>query len=64
MMPFSFSVSWKVVFTLTLSNTTSTATPARRFCSCSEMPSFSKVLISSGSASSRLLSVGFFLGAL
>src|SRR5690349_25039867 len=43
MMPNSASLSLKVVATETLSKTASTATPVRRFCSSSVMPSFSKV---------------------
>ena len=61
--PFSFNVSWKVVFTDTESITTSTATPASLFCSSNEIPSFSKVFKSSGSTSSRLANSGFFFGA-
>ncbi len=41
MMPCSASLSLKVVATETLSKTASTATPARRSCSASGMPSFS-----------------------
>ena len=63
MMPFFSSSDRNVVATETLSNTASTAilTPERRFCSSSEMPSFSYVRSSSGSTSSRLVtSTGFF----
>ncbi len=63
MMPVSASLARKVVPTDTESNTASTATPDRTFCSSSGMPSLSKVLRSSGSTSSRLLSTGFFFGA-
>ena len=63
MMPSSASFSRKVVATETLSNTASTATPASSFCSSSGIPSFSNVARTSGSTSSRLLSVGFFFGA-
>ena len=49
MIPFSASVSLKVVATETESITISTATPVRRFCSSIEIPSFSKVFNSSGS---------------
>ena len=38
-------------------------TTVNRFCSSSEMPSFSNVARSSGSTSSRLFSCGFFFGA-
>ena len=41
MTPSSASFSLKVVATETLSKTASTATPARRCCSTSGMPSFS-----------------------
>ena len=41
MMPCFSSSALKVVATETLSKTASTATPASRFCSASEMPSFS-----------------------
>jgi putative salt-induced outer membrane protein YdiY len=61
MMPFSASVFLKVVATDTLSNTASTATPARIARSWSGMPSFSYVASSSGSTSSRFASFG--LGA-
>jgi hypothetical protein len=40
-MPCFSSSSLNVVATDTLSKTASTATPERRFCSASEMPSFS-----------------------
>ena len=60
-MPRLANSSLKVVATETLSKTASTATPASRFCSCSGMPSFSKVSRSSLSTSSRLLYLG--LGA-
>ncbi len=63
MMPSSASLSRNVVATETLSKTASTATPVRRFCSSSEMPSFSKVRRSSGSTSSRLVSFFFCFGA-
>jgi hypothetical protein len=52
-----------VVATETESNTASTATPDRRFCSSSEMPSFSKVARSSGSTSSSEFSFFFCFGA-
>ena len=48
----------KVVATDTLSNTASTATPSRRFCSFNEIPNLLYVSIMSGSTSSRL---AFFL---
>jgi len=51
------------VATETLSNTASTATPLSRFCSSSEMPSFSNVLRSSGSTWSSESSFFFFFGA-
>src|SRR4029450_175360 len=54
MMPSSASFSLKVVATETLSNTASTATPARRLRSDRGIPSFSKVSRSLGSTSSRL----------
>ena len=63
MMPSSASFSLKVVATETLSKTASTATPLSRICSSSEMPSFSNVLRSSGSTSSRLPSCFFGFGA-
>ena len=53
----------QVVATETESKTASTATPVRRFCSRSGMPSFSKVSSSSGSTSSRLSSCFFGFGA-
>jgi hypothetical protein len=52
-----------VVATDTLSNTASVATPAKRFCSSSGMPSLSKVRSSSSSTSSRLPTVFFCFGA-
>lgn len=52
MIPFSASVSLKVVFTETESITASTATPASAICSSSGMPSLSNVRLSSGSTSS------------
>ena len=61
-MPISASFALKVVATETLSNTASTATPESRFCSSSEMPSFSKVRRISGSTSSRLVSLLLLLG--
>lgn len=54
----------KVVAMDTLSNTASTATLVRRFCSLSGMPSFSNVLMSSGSAWSSESSLTFCLGSL
>ena len=57
------SFSRNVVATETLSKTASTATPASSICSLSGMPSFSKVLRTSGSTSSMLFSSGFFFGA-
>ena len=71
MMPRSASFFLKVVATETLSKTASTAmlgstsgaTPASSFCSCSGMPSFSNVARISGSISSRLASTFFFFGA-
>jgi hypothetical protein len=51
-----------LVTTDTLSNTASTATPARRLRSASGTPSFSKVLSSSGSTWSIPTGAGF-LGA-
>ena len=62
MIPISASFARNVVPTETLSNTASTATPASSFCSSSGIPSFSKVARTSGSTSSRLLSVGLLLG--
>ena len=53
----------KDVATDTLSMTTSTATPERRFCSSIDIPSLLKVFKISGSTSSRLLYFGLFLGA-
>ena len=61
--PFSASVSRKVVATETESITISTATPANFFCSSMEIPSLLKVSNSSGSTSSKLLYLSFFLGA-
>ena len=63
MMPTSASLALKVVATETLSKTASTATPENSFCSSSGMPSFSNVLRTSGSTSSRLFSDGFCFGA-
>jgi hypothetical protein len=63
MIPSSASFVLNVVATETLSNTASTATLERRCCSCSGMPSFSKVLRTSGSTSSRLASCFFGFGA-
>ena len=63
MMPSSASFSLKVVATETLSKTASTATPLRRFCSPSGMPSFANVCSSFGSTSSRLPGATFRLGA-
>src|SRR5215468_6558846 len=54
MMPSSASFSLNVVATEALSNTASTATPARRLRSDRGIPSFSKVSSSLGSTSSRL----------
>ena len=59
MMPFSASVARKVVLTLLLSITASTATFDSTFCSSSGMPSLSNVARISGSTSSMLPS---FLG--
>ena len=50
--------SLKVVATLTLSKTASTATPASAACSLVGIPNLSKVFKTSGSTSSRLLSLG------
>ena len=61
--PFSFKVAWKVVFTETESITISTATPAKRFCSSILIPNFSKVFNNSGSTSSKLSNSGFCFGA-
>ena len=61
--PFFAKVSLKVVATETESITISTATPESFFCSSIEMPSLSNVFRSSGSTSSRLLYLGFCLGA-
>jgi hypothetical protein len=58
MIPIDASLSLNVVATETLSNTASTATPARIARSWRGMPSFSYVASSSGSTSSRL----FFFG--
>ena len=63
MTPDLASVSRNVVATDTLSNTVSTATPARRFRSSSGIPSFSKVSMSLGSTCSRLSSLGLAFGA-
>ena len=63
MIPCFSSSARKVVATETLSKTASTATPVSRFCSASEMPSFSYVFSSSGSTSSRLVSCLRCLGA-
>ena len=64
MIPFSASCFLKVVPTDTLSNTASTATPARRSRSFSGIPSFSYVSSSLGSTSSRLFGPSpFFFGA-
>ena len=54
MMPTSASFSLNVVATETESKIASTATPPRRSCSASEMPSLSNIARSSGSTSSRL----------
>src|SRR5258707_15483627 len=61
--PISCNFSLKVVATDTLSNTASTATPARRFRSSRGIPSFSYVRRISGSRSSRLSRTGFCRGA-
>ncbi len=63
MIPMPASLSRKVVATETLSNTASTATPAKTFCSWIGMPSLSNVARTSGSTSSRLFSTFFFFGA-
>ena len=63
MTPTFASSARNVVATETESNTASTATPLRRFCSSSEMPSFSNVARSSGSTSSSELSFFFCFGA-
>ena len=47
--PYFASSAWNVVATETLSNTASTATPVRRFCSSIGIPSFSNVATSFGS---------------
>ncbi len=60
MMPFSASVSLKVVLTETESKTASTAMPLRAARSFKGMPSLSKVFSSSGSISVTALR---FLGA-
>src|SRR5207244_10971842 len=60
MIPSLESCSLNVVATETLSNTASTATPARSSRSRSGTPSFSYVLRSSGSTSSRLFGPPFF----
>ncbi len=52
--PFSASVSLKVVLTDTESITASTAIPLSASCSSSGMPSLSKVFFSSGSMSSTV----------
>ena len=56
-------VSLNVVATETESITISTATPESFFCSSIEIPSLLKVLISSGSTSSRLLYLLLVFGA-
>jgi hypothetical protein len=63
MMPTFASSARKVVATETESKTASTATPERRFCSSSEMPSFSNVARNSGSTSLSELSFFFSFGA-
>ena len=59
MMPFSISVSLKVVLTDTESITASTAMPLSAICSSRGMPNLLKVLISSGSTSSIDLGASF-----
>ena len=61
--PFSSSVSLKVVATETESTTTSIATPLSFFCSSIDIPSLSNVFKSSGSTSSSDFKSGFFFGA-
>ena len=63
MIPFSSSVSLKVVATETESTTTSIATPLNFFCSSKEIPNLLNVFNNSGSTSSRELRLGFFFGA-
>ena len=63
MIPFSESVSLKVVLTDTESMTASTATPASCICSSKGMPSLSNVRLSSGATSSMEPSLGRTLGA-
>src|SRR5437773_1893879 len=63
MMPTLASSARNVVATETESNTASTATPLRRFCSSREIPSFSNVRRSSGSTSSIEFNVFFCFGA-
>mgnify|MGYP001440053634 CR=1 FL=1 len=63
MIPFSSSVSLKVVATETESTTTSIATPLSLFCSSIEIPSLLNVFRSSGSTSSKESKLGLFLGA-
>ena len=52
--PYSANSSLKVVAIETLSNTASTATFVKRFCSLKEIPNLSNVSNNSGSTSSRL----------
>ena len=59
-MPFSISVSLKVVFTDTESITASTAIPLNAICSSKGIPSLLNVFISSGSTSSILFGPSFF----
>ena len=61
--PCSDSSFLKVVAIETESNTASTATLARRFCSPSGIPSFANVARRSGSTSSSDAFLGFSLGA-
>ena len=61
--PFLANVSLNVVATETESITISTATPVNFFCSSIEIPSLLKVLINSGSTSSKLSYLGFPFGA-
>jgi len=63
MIPSAASFSLKVVATETLSNTASTATPLKSFCSSRGIPSFSNVRRTSGSTSSRLFRAFFGFGA-
>src|SRR5690349_14580723 len=63
MIPCFASSSLYVVPTLTLSNTASTATPERRFCSLREIPSLLYVSSSFGSTSSSDASGFVLLGA-